>query len=306
MVNCLYKEVALVDNGGGAMPDAIGRQSDFISDPSVIDPVHGPSVLEAPSASFASRETESQPKPVGFEGRVSKNAATAAIIVAGGSGERFGRHGGKQMVELLGKPMLTWSAEAFDAVPDVGLIVVVCPREQAEEYCHLAFDPYPFVTPIQMVFSGEIRQESSMAGIAAVPESYEQIAIHDGARPLVTPELIMHAISTLKGNLDADGVLVGHPAIDTLKVVGDGVVIGTPDRSMFWVAQTPQVFRADICRRAFSAAMAEGFVGTDDSSLIERIGGKVMLVAGPRDNIKVTVPEDMAPAAAMLAARIIR
>ncbi len=291
---------------GKSMPEAVDRHGDPESDSGVIDPVIGPSVLAAPTATADSREPDSQPRLVGFEGRISRKPATAVVIVAGGSGERFGRHGGKQMVELLGKPMLTWSAEAFDAVPDVGLIVVVCPREQAEEYCHLAFDPYPFVTPIQMVPSGEIRQESSMAGIAAVPESYEQIAIHDGARPLITPELIMHAISTLRGNLDADGVLVGHPAIDTLKVVGDGVVIGTPDRSMFWVAQTPQVFRAAICRRAFSTAMAEGFVGTDDSSLIERIGGKVMLVDGPRDNIKVTVPEDLPPARATLIARMHR
>ena len=81
-------------------------------------------------------------------------------------------------------------------------------------------------------------------------------------------------------------------AIDTLKVVEDGVIVGTPDRSVFWNAQTPQVFRTGIYRRAHASALSDGFVGTDDSSLIERLGGKVLIVEGKRDNIKLTVPED--------------
>ena len=116
--------------------------------------------------------------------------------------------------------------------------------------------------------------------------------MHDGARPLVTPELIAHTINTLKGNIDADGAVVGHPAVDTLKVVENGVIVGTPDRRAFWNAQTPQVFRAGIYRRAHASALSDGFVGTDDSSLIERLGGKVLVVEGKRDNIKLTVPED--------------
>ena len=85
---------------------------------------------------------------------------------------------------------------------------------------------------------------------------------------------------------------MGHPPIDTLKVVENGVVVGTPDRSVFWNAQTPQVFRAGIYRRAHASALSDGFVGTDDSSLIERLGGRVLMVEGKRDNIKLTVPED--------------
>lgn len=81
-------------------------------------------------------------------------------------------------------------------------------------------------------------------------------------------------------------------AIDTLKVVENGVIVGTPDRSVFWNAQTPQVFRAGIYRRAHASALSDGFVGTDDSSLIERLGGRVLVVEGKRDNIKLTVPED--------------
>ena len=116
--------------------------------------------------------------------------------------------------------------------------------------------------------------------------------MHDGARPLISPDMIEHTLNTLKGNLDADVVVVAHPSIDTLKVVENGVIVGTPDRTVFWNAQTPQVFRAGIYRRAHASALADGFVGTDDSSLIERLGGRVLVVEGKRDNIKLTVPED--------------
>lgn len=237
-------------------------------------------------------------------GNVDKKASTAVIIAAGGEGERFHNPGGKQLFEVMGKPVLTWSAEAFDAVGDVGLIVIVCPEERQAEYCRAAIDPYPFVTPIEFASSGESRQESAMSGLQAIPKKFDHIAVHDGARPLVTPELIIHAINMLKGNIDLDGVVVGHPAIDTVKIVKDEIITATPDRSLFWVAQTPQVFRAPIYRRAHNAAIQEGFVGTDDSSLVERIGGRVSMCAGPRDNIKVTVPEDVGSVIAALTSRV--
>jgi len=143
-----------------------------------------------------------------------------------------------------------------------------------------------------------------MAGIAEVGSEFEYIAVHDGARPLTTVELVNHAISALKGDTDADGIVVGHPSVDTLKVVNERSIAGTPDRHMFWVAQTPQIFHADILRRAYTTAMYEGFVGTDDSSLVERMGCHVRMLDGPRDNIKVTVPEDVGPVMAALAKRL--
>lgn len=225
-------------------------------------------------------------------GKMSKNPKTAAIIMAGGSGERFGRFGGKQLAKIAGRPVLSWAIESFDAVEDVGLIVIVAPEDRHEEYCREAVDPYDFATPIAWANSGQLRQESAFSGLEQVPDTFEFVAVHDGARPLVDPALIMHVISTVKGNLDCDGAVVAHPAIDTLKVVEDGVIMGTPDRNVFWNAQTPQVFRAGIYRRAHASALSDGFVGTDDSSLIERLGGIVRVVEGKRDNIKLTVPED--------------
>ena len=228
----------------------------------------------------------------GLEGKLDKKPKTAAVILAGGSGERFGREGGKQLVEIAGKPMLTWSAESFDAVGDVGLIIVVCPEERHEEYLKHAIDPFPFVTPVVVAPAGPTRQESAFAGLEYVPEEYEYVVMHDGARPMVTPQLVEHTINIVKGNTDCDGAIVAMPAIDTLKVVENGVVAGTPDRNVFWQAQTPQVFRSGILRRAHAAALSDGFVGTDDSSLIERLGGRVLVVEGSRDNFKLTVPED--------------
>ncbi len=227
-----------------------------------------------------------------LQGKLDKNPKTAAIILAGGTGDRFGKEGGKQLVEIAGRPVLTWSAEAFDAVGDIGLIVIVCPESRSSEYLEKAIDSFPFVTPVIVAPSGATRQESAFSGLEYVPEEYEYVILHDGARPLVTPELIEHTIATLKGNIDCDGAVVAHPAVDTLKVVENGFIVGTPDRSVFWNAQTPQVFRAGIYRRAHAAALSDGFVGTDDSALIERLGGRVLVVEGSRDNIKLTVPED--------------
>ena len=260
--------------------------------PKTVDPVFSSSVLAAADLATALDIDALTQSLAGLEGKVDKNPKTAAIILAGGTGERFGKEGGKQLVEIGGKPILTWSVEAFDAVGDIGLIVIVCPAERQGEYLSKAVDPFSFATPIVVAAAGSTRQESAFSGLELVPEEFEYVVMHDGARPLISADLIAHTIATLKGNIDADGAVVAHPAIDTLKVVENGVIVGTPDRSVFWNAQTPQVFRAGIYRRAHASALPDGFVGTDDSSLIERLGGRVLVVEGKRDNIKLTVPED--------------
>lgn len=258
-----------------------------------IDPVFSPSAIDSILKKMTDDDRyDALREQMQLQGNVNDNAQTAVIILAGGAGERFGREGGKQLVEVAGKPILTRSAEVFDSVGDVGLIVVVCPEDRTDEYLRKAIDPFPFATPIVMAPSGSIRQESAFAGLELVPDHFEYVMIHDGARPLITRDLVEHTISVLKGNIDCDGVVVGHPSIDTLKIVENGIIQGTPDRSVFWNAQTPQIFRAGILRRAHAAALSDGFVGTDDSSLIERLGGRVMVVEGKRDNIKLTVPED--------------
>ncbi len=269
-------------------------------DPVLEPAVIGSSVLDEIDVTSAAAVTT---RVAPLRGCVGRKARTAAVIVAGGKGERLGHAGGKQLMSVLGKPLLTWALQAFDAVPQVGRIVVCCPAERADEYRSVAIDPFDLVTPVDVVPAGELRQTSAFRGVEAVPPEFDVIAMHDGARPLILPETITHAINTLRGTIDADGVVCGHPAIDTLKVIDGDAVVGTPDRSMFWVAQTPQVFHADILRQAHLAALEEGFIGTDDSSLVERVGGRVLFVTCPRDNIKLTVPEDVAQVEASLRAR---
>ncbi len=271
-----------VDDTTPSMPD---RQA--------IDPVFQPSALMGANPEFDEmRSAAYLVASARLQGKVSKKAKTAAIVLAGGTGERFGHDGGKQIIEIAGRPTLAWSIMAFDATEDVGIIVVVCPESRMQEYWALAIDPHNFVTPIVMAPSGASRQESAFSGLEYVPDGYEFVALHDGARPLISPDLIMHAINTLKGTIDADGAIVATPAVDTLKLVENGVIRGTPDRRVFWNAQTPQVFRTGVYRRAHASALSEGFMGTDDASLVERMDGKVLVVEGKRDNIKLTVPED--------------
>lgn len=226
----------------------------------------------------------------------------AAVIVAGGSGERFGRSGGKQMAPLGGRPVLAWSVVALDAVPEISDIVVVCPSGREAEFRAAAVDPFDVRTHVTFASSGETRQASVAAGLAALPAGIDAVAVHDGARPLVSPDFVSTLIAKL-AETGADGVVAAHPSVDTLKVVSEDKVAETPDRSRLWAVQTPQVFRADVLRAAYETASRQGFLGTDDASLVERAGGDVRVLEGPRDNIKLTLPEDVAFAEAALSRR---
>lgn len=223
-----------------------------------------------------------------------QRGSVCAIIVAGGTGSRFGNPGGKQLVEIAGRPMLSWTIEAFDRTHTIGHIVVVCPEERCAEYRARAVEPCGFETPITFADAGMTRQDSTHAGLVAAPEGCAYVAIHDGARPLIRPETIDAAVQALCADADLDGVVCGQPAIDTLKIADPvGLIDSTPDRSQFWCVQTPQVFRIDALRQAMDFAARTGFVGTDDASLVEQAGGLVRCIEAPRDNLKVTVPEDL-------------
>ena len=225
---------------------------------------------------------------------------TAAIIVAGGTGERFGREGGKQLARLVGTSVLGHTLQAFEACDDIDEVVLVVHPDRVAEF---AVEAAGTLKVEGIVAGGDRRQDSVAAGLAALSSDVDVVVVHDGARPLVTPAIISEAIEQLVTS-GADGVVVGHPAYDTMKRVdGDGAVVATEDRSTLWVAQTPQVFRAARLRRAFAQAEEEGFVGTDDASFVERHGGRVVMILGPRDNIKVTVPEDLALVERLLEAR---
>lgn len=233
---------------------------------------------------------------------MSEAATHAAIIVAGGTGSRTGRDGGKQLALLAGRPVMAWALAALGEAPLFGSIVVVGDSAALPEFESAVAEPLPSGATVVVVAGGSTRQESVAAGLSAIPDGVTTILVHDGARPLVTAQLLESATRFLETS-GADGVIVGHPSVDTLKVVDDGRVVETPDRGALWAIQTPQVFDAAVLRRAHTSALEDDFQGTDDASLVERIGGRVLVLEGPRDNIKITVPEDFAYADTLLRQR---
>ena len=232
-------------------------------------------------------------------------ADTCAVIVAGGSGERFGDPRGKQFVELAGLPLVSWSILAFDHAPSVARIVVVCPRGREQEMQNAVIDRLELRHEVTLAVAGLTRQDSVLSGLMTVPPELELVAIHDGARPLVEVDAIERCLSAVRGGKEVQGAICAARATDTLKVVDElGHIVGTPDRSQFWCALTPQCFLRTTILAAHERALLEGYVGTDDASLVEHAGGLVRVVESPRDNIKITVPEDLAIAEAALAARM--
>jgi len=217
-----------------------------------------------------------------------------AIIVAGGTGERLGRPGGKQLARVAGLPVLAHTIRAFEDATRVDAVVVVVHPERLDQYRAEAVLASGATKVLAVVPGGTSRAASVRAGLAAVPAESTIILVHDGARPLVEPSLIDAAVATLAGDDSLDGVIVGHPSYDTLKIVeGERHVRGTADRTTTWAVQTPQVFRAQTLRAAYERASADGWDGTDDASFVERAGGRLAMYEGSRDNIKVTVPEDL-------------
>jgi len=225
----------------------------------------------------------------------------AAIVVAGGRGERFGRDGGKQLVRVAGRPLVCWSLDALDDSASVGLIVVVRPSEGSKGFEDEVLSATSLRSPVVFADSGATRQDSVASGLSAVAEA-QLVLVHDGARPLITGDLIDRSVEALVSS-QAQGLVVGHPAFDTLKVVSGRDVVETPDRSRFWIAQTPQVFRREALVSAHELARSQNYLGTDDASLVEHAGGSVIMFEGPRENLKVTVPEDAMIVEAVLSSR---
>jgi 2-C-methyl-D-erythritol 4-phosphate cytidylyltransferase len=223
----------------------------------------------------------------------------AAIIVAGGAGERFGAPGGKQLASAAGLPILSHTLRAFEAADCVGFLVVVCHPDRLDEFRSHAIEPLRLATAWTIVAGGASRTESVRNGMQAIDRDWPYILVHDGARPLVLASTIEAALAELIDKPESDGVVVGQPSYDTIKEVSGRRIVSTPDRSRFWVVQTPQVFRAPALRSAYEQAGADGR-STDDAALVEMNGGIVEVLEGPRDNVKVTVAEDIAIVEAVL------
>lgn len=224
-----------------------------------------------------------------------------ALIVAAGIGKRMGLVGGKQFLPLAGKPLLAHTLSLFEQASLIDAIIIIT-TDDGFDRCLKIIDEYGILKADKVVIGGAERQDSVYNGLMAASdfEKVETVVVHDGARPLIEPLLIDDAIMNLNGY---DGVVVGIPAKDTVKLVRDGVVSQTLKREEVWQIQTPQVFRQDILLQAHEKAKAEAFYGTDDAALVERNGGKVKVILGSDENIKVTTPADLITAEAILKSR---
>jgi 2-C-methyl-D-erythritol 4-phosphate cytidylyltransferase len=214
-----------------------------------------------------------------------------AIITSAGKGKRMGLTTPKHFLHLEGRPLLAYTLDAFEACPDVNQVFVVV-RPGEEKYClREIVDKYGFKKVLKIVIGGKRRQDSVYNGIKELDDDTDIVVVHDGVRPFVPPALISE---TVRLSIYVDGVVAALPLKDTIKEVNrDGIVMSTPDRELFWCAQTPQTFKKRILEDAFNSACNDDFFGTDDASFVERMGGKVRVVEGSYENIKITTKEDL-------------
>ena len=227
--------------------------------------------------------------------------AAAAIVVAAGRGERLGSPTPKCFLELAGKPVFLWGLEAFAQVPAVKWAALVVP-EGFEEIASQATVPLQQKMKIVVAVGGRERPDSVMAGLDAVARwDPDVVAIHDGARPLVTPELIARSITAAR---QVDAAIAAAPSTDTLKRIEGGRIVETLDRKEIWRAQTPQVFKTELIIEAYRRAQEDGFEATDDAALVERMGIRPAVVESDWQNLKITVPADMIVAEALLRSRM--
>jgi len=196
--------------------------------------------------------------------------------------------------------MVIRTLSVFEACEAVDEIVLVVNQDELDEASQLveeyAISKVACVTP-----GGEVRQDSVRNGLREISPSAEIVAIHDAARPLITQEIILASIEAAR---KSGAAIAAVPVVDTIKSSLDSrFVSDTPDRSRLYTVQTPQTFERRLIESAYERAYADCFVGTDDASLVERLGEQVAIVNGSYENIKITTPPDVATAEAVLAAR---
>ncbi len=215
----------------------------------------------------------------------------SAIIVSAGKGQRMLKGPKKQFLPLAGKPVLCHTLDRFEACPGIdSIILVVSPEDMT--YCMKEIvEKYRYRKVSQVVSGGKTRQDSVKNGIDALSPDVNVVVIHDGVRPFVTGGMIENSIHSA---MEKGAAVTAVPVKDTIKVGGpDGTVQRTLDRNGLWQVQTPQAFKITVIKKAYQKAMQEGFYGTDDASLVERLGLKVHILSGSYSNIKITTPEDL-------------
>ncbi|MFN2441114.1 MAG: 2-C-methyl-D-erythritol 4-phosphate cytidylyltransferase [Thermoanaerobaculia bacterium] len=211
-----------------------------------------------------------------------------AVLPAGGSGSRFGGTVPKQFVEVGGRELITWALSRFDASRFVTRIVVAVPSSEMDRARKIVASPH-WQKPIRLVEGGANRQES-VANALGQAEGAPLVAVHDAVRPLFSEQLLL---ALLEAARDSGGAIPGRPLTETIHRVSNGVIAESPRREEWIAAQTPQCFRVELLSECLHRARAEGFVGTDDASLLVRYGYPVRVLEGEERNIKVTRLSDI-------------
>jgi len=216
---------------------------------------------------------------------------TRLLVAAGGIGARLGLGGAKALVEIAGKPMLVRTLEQFTGVGLLDDAVIVVPGGHEAAFEQALTSAFPS-SQFTLVAGGAERQMSVSNGLETLDAATEIVVIHDAARPFVTETSIRASIEAA----EADGAATAAiPSVDTiLRADSDAYLIDTPDRQALWACQTPQTFQIDVIRRAHESARRDGYLATDDASLVRRAGGRVKLVMGSPLNFKITTPTDLA------------
>lgn len=219
----------------------------------------------------------------------------AAVIVAAGASERMGGQD-KIFTQLCGRPLLSWSLDVFQSCPGIDRIVLVVSEKRLELAQELvAGGDWP---KVKAVCTGGKRRRDSVAQGLSRAAGCQWVAIHDGARPLVSSQIIEAGLEAAR---ECGAAVAAVPVKDTIKAVGrDSLIKGTPPRQSLWLAQTPQIFRMDIIEEAHRRVEGEA---TDDASLVEQLGYPVKVYMGSYENLKVTTPEDIVLAEAYLISR---
>jgi 2-C-methyl-D-erythritol 4-phosphate cytidylyltransferase len=214
-----------------------------------------------------------------------------AIIVSAGKGHRFMEGKKKQFHFLEGKPDLAHTLDKFETCPLIRSIILVVGQEDMDYCLKEVVEKFEFKKVSQIVPGGKRRQESVKNGIDALPKDVKVVAIHDGVRPFVTKAMIEDSIQSA---VRFGAVVLAMPVKETIKMSNpDGTVLKTLDRESLWQIQTPQTFQVNIIKEAYYQATKDGFAGTDDASLVERLGVAVHILPGSYTNIKITTPEDL-------------
>ena len=235
-----------------------------------------------------------------FLNRFRQNTKTphcAAVVLAAGASSRMGTD--KATMELAGIPVVIRSLMAFEKHELVDEIILVTREEMLQQLADLCHS-YEFHKLRAVIKGGSTRVESSLAGVSAVGGDVEYIAIHDAARPLVTQQVIT---DTLYGARDFHAAVPVIPSVDTLREVHDGFICGDVDRDSVIRIQTPQIFDADLIKGALTYCVSRQLSVTDDSSAIRHMGIKTRAINGDINNIKLTTPEDLPVAEAILRQR---